>query len=103
MSEQEEFKTKCPSCDNNNICHWVHSIDGYNETINKYGDIKCKNSSCYYYKKPSFIMEWKFECGNHGNYWKPNSNNVWAALGMVSSIANLSKGERIKLFNRIKN
>ena len=40
MSEWEEFKTKCPSCDNNNICHWVLSIDGYNETINKYGDIK---------------------------------------------------------------
>ena len=101
MSEWEEFRTKCPSCDNNKICYWVHSIDEYHETINKDGDIKCNNSNCYYYRNPSFIMEWKFECGNHGDYWKPNSNNVWAALGMVSSIANLSKTERRKLFNRI--
>ena len=78
-----------------------HAQDDYHEKINKDGDIKCNNTSCYYYKYPTFIMEWKFECGRHGDYWKPNGNNVWAALGMVSSIANLSKSERNKLFLRI--
>ena len=47
-------------------------------------------------------MEWKFECGKHGDYWKPKANNVWLALGMVSSIVNLSKAEKKKLFNRIE-
>ena len=42
-----------------------------------------------------------FKCGGHGDYREPNSTNVWAALGMVSSIAHLSKEERTKLFFRI--
>ena len=46
-------------------------------------------------------MEWKFECGNHGDYWKPNSTNIWSAIAMVSSISHLSKAERTKLFTRI--
>jgi len=101
MSDWEEFKTKCPSCDNNETIYWVHTQDDYHETINKEGDIKCNSSSCYYNKNPTFIMEWKFECGKHGDYWKPKATNVWAALGMVSSIVNLSKAEKKKLFNRI--
>ena len=106
MSDWEDFKTKCPSCDNTKICDWIHSNDSYHEKINKDGDIKCNNSSCYYYDHPTFIMEWKFECGNHGDYWKPNGNNVWAALSMISSICNLSKPEKknylIELMNMIK-
>lgn len=101
MSDWEDFKTKCPSCDNNSIYYWVHASDNYHEKINKDGDIKCNNSSCYYYNHPTFIMEWRFQCGGHGDYREPNSTNVFAAVGMVSSIAHLSKQERVKLFNRI--
>lgn len=101
MSDWEDFRTKCPSCDNNKVCTWKHTKDNCYEKINKNGDIKCNNSSCYYYSNPAFIMEWRFECGNHGDYWKPNATNVWAALGMVSSISNLSKEERTKLFFRV--
>ena len=102
MSDWEDFETKCPSCNNNDTIYWVHTQDGYHETINKNGDIKCNNSSCYYNKNPTFIMEWKFDCGkHHGDYWKPNATKVFTAIGMVSSICSLSKDERIKLFNRI--
>ena len=101
MSDWEDFKTKCPSCNNNEMIYWVHTHDQSHETINKDGDIKCNNLSCQHNQKPTFIMEWEFECGTHGDYWKPNSTNVWAALGMISSIVNLSKTERKKLFNRI--
>ena len=101
MSDWEEFRTKCPSCEEGGECYWIHDTDEYHEKINKNGDIRCNNTSCFYYNNPTFIMEWKFKCGNHGDYRKPNSTNVWAALGMVSSIANLSKEERTKLFFRI--
>ena len=103
MSDWEDFRTKCPSCDNNATIYWVHTTDEYHEKINKDGDIKCNCTKCYYHDNPTFIMEWKFECGKHGDYWKPNANNVWLALGMVSSIKNLNKAERNKLFQRINN
>ena len=46
-------------------------------------------------------MEWRFQCGAHGDYREPNSTNVFVAVGMVSSIAHLSREERKKLFDRI--
>ena len=103
MSDWEEFRTKCPSCSNNERCYWIHTTDEYHEKINKEGDIRCNNTSCYYYNNPTFIMEWKFKCGdrNHGDYRKPNSTNIWVAIGMVSSITNLSKDERDKLYSKI--
>jgi hypothetical protein len=102
MTDWEDFITKCPSCNNNDTCNWVHNEDEYHEKINKNGDIKCNNSSCYYYSHPTFIMEWTFDCGNHhGNYWKPDKANVWGALGMISSIKNLKRKERDKLYLRI--
>ena len=101
MCDWENFITKCPSCENNKMCNWVHSIDDYHEKINKDGEIRCNNTSCHYYNNPAFIMEWKFECGQHGDYWKPKANRVFTAIGMVSSITNLSKAERKKLFDRI--
>jgi hypothetical protein len=100
MSEWEDFKTKCPSCDNNETIHWT--IDQCHLIINKEGYIKCNNSSCQHNQNPTFIMELKFKCGKH-EARKPNSTNVWAALAMVSSIVNLSKTERTKLFFRINN
>lgn len=101
MGDWEDFKTKCPSCENNTVCYWVHACDDYHEKINKDGDIKCNNKSCYYYDNPAFIMEWRFKCGAHGDYREPNATNVFAALAMVSSITNLTKQERTKVFNRI--
>ena len=99
MSEWEDFKTMCPSCDNTEIIYWT--IDQCHLIINKEGYIKCNNSSCQHNQNPTFFMEYKFKCGKHEDYRKPNSMDVWAALGMVSSMANLSKTERLKLFNRI--
>ena len=101
MSDWEDFRTYCPSCGNRSICDWVHAGDGYHEKINKDGDIRCNNSSCYYYNNPTFIMEWRFKCGKHDNFKEPNATNVWAALSMVSSITHLSKAERDKLYFRI--
>ena len=46
-------------------------------------------------------MEFKFKCGKHEDYRKPKKNYVWAALGMILSIANSSKTEIKKLFFRI--
>ena len=99
MSEWEDFKTKCPSCDNDETIHWT--IDQCHLIINKEGYIKCNNSSCQHNQNPTFIMEYKFKCGKHEDYRKPNFKNVWAALGMISSIANSSKAERTKLYKRI--
>ncbi len=99
MSEWEDFKTKCPSCDNTEIIYWTK--DQCHLIINKEGYIKCNNSSCQHNQNPTFIMEYKFKCGKHEDYRKPNSTNVWAALGMISSIVNSSKTERKKLFFRI--
>ena len=103
MSDWEDFETKCPSCNNNDKCYWIHTEDKCHEKINKDGDIRCNNKSCYFYDNPTFIMEWEFKCGarEHGDYRKPNSMNIWAALGMVSSIARLSKKDRDKLYSRI--
>ena len=98
MSEWEDFKTKCPSCDNSEIIYWT--IDQCHLIINKEGYIKCNNSSCQHNKNPKFIMEFKFKCGKHEDYRKPNLN-VWCALGMISTIVNLSKTKKKKLLNRI--
>ena len=99
MSEWEDFKTKCPSCDNTEIIYWT--IDQCHLIINKEGYIKCNNSSCQHNQNPTFIMEYKFKCGKHEDYRKPNNENVWRAFGMISSIVNSSKTERKKLFERI--
>ena len=101
MSEWEDFRTKCPSCDNNKIISWEH-CKGYCEKINKNAEIKCYNPNCPNYLHPKFIMGITFDCGQHGGkYLAPNGTNVWAALGMISLIANLSKEDRTKLFMRI--
>lgn len=104
MSDWVPFKTKCPSCPNNATITWVHSDDNYEEEIDKNGNIRCNNTSCEYYKNPTFIMEWGFDCGSHnyhGDYWKPKALGVFTALGMISSIKALSKTERQKLFDRV--
>ena len=102
MSDWVPFVTKCPSCSNNASITWVHSVDKYEEKIDKNGNIRCNNTSCEYYKHPTFIMEWGFDCGNHhGDYWKPNSLGVFTALGMISSINELSPEERNNLFQRV--
>ena len=104
MSDWVPFITKCPSCSNNEHIAWVHSDDNSEEVIDKNGNIRCNNTSCEYYKNPTFIMEWGFDCGSHkyhGDYWKPDATNVFTALGMISSIRTLSREERAKLFEKI--
>lgn len=103
MSEWEDFRTKCPSCPNNEIISWEH-CKGFDEKINKNGEIKCNNQNCHIYLKPEFIMDISFDCGRHnGNGLKPNNPNVWVALGMIEIIRNLTKSERQKLFMRVAN
>ena len=81
MSEWEDFRTRCPSCLNNEIISWEH-CKGFGEKIKKNGEIKCNNQNCHRYLKPGFIMDLSFDCGRHnGNGLKPNNTNVWAALG----------------------
>ena len=101
MTEWEDFKTKCPVCNDNKIIKWEH-CKGFGLKINKYGDIKCNNQNCSLFLHPKFIMDNTFDCKNYeGNARHPDVVNVWSALGMIDLIANLSKKERSKLYMRI--
>ena len=102
MSEEwVPFRTKCPSCNNNEVITWEH-CKGFGEKINRNGEIKCENPNCYRFSKPEFIMELSFNCGQHnGEGREPNSFFVFTALGMISLIQGLSLRERHNLFNRI--
>ena len=103
MSEWETFRTKCPSCNNNEIYTWEH-CKGFEEKINKKGEIKCLNPNCHLNSKTEFIMDLTFDCGKHnGRGLKPNSLHVWSALGIIEIIRNLTKNERKELFMRMLN
>ena len=102
MSEEwVPFRTKCPSCNNNEVITWEH-CKGFGEKINKAAEIKCENPNCHMFSKPKFISELSFNCGQHnGEGREPNQLGVFTELGMISLIQILSKEERCNLFNRI--
>ena len=101
MNEWADFRTKCPSCNNNEIITWEH-CKGFGEKINKYGEVKCNNQNCSRFLHPKFIMDISFDCGKHdGKGLHPNISNVWTALGMIYLIGNLDRKERDQLFRRI--
>ena len=104
MSEEwVPFRTRCPSCDNNEEITWEH-CKGFGEKINRNGEIKCENPNCHMFSKPKFILEISFNCGqHHGEGIKPNMARVFIALGMIPLMQQLSKDEFVKLSNRIMN
>ncbi len=58
------FESACPyvECINNNTKYtWRHHNCGGNEKLNRMGDLRClKCGSC------APMVDWKFDCGNHG-------------------------------------
>ena len=97
------FRTKCPSCNNNEVITWEH-CKGFGEKINRNGEIKCENPNCHMSSKPKFISELSFNCGqHHGEGIKPNVTGVFTSLGMIPLMQQLSKEEMHNLFNRIMN
>ena len=62
--EEILFKSACPytGCINNKTVYtWIHHNCGGNEKLNRYGDLRCLKCG-----RRAPMVDWKFDCGNHG-------------------------------------
>ena len=105
-----KFETPCPVCKNNNNIYWVHTNDNCHEQINAHGDIRCNDINCYYHKKPLFVMNWAFNCGEHrekygSDFIKPGKTRAINAIHMLANNAdlNFTAEEEDYITNRILN
>ena len=78
-----DFYTSCPSCENKTKYYWIHSGCGGDMKIWHDGDLECQ--SC---EKMGFILDWKFDCGDHGKntYLGPNPQKLLKAVTSLSEV-----------------
>ena len=75
------FVTHCPSCPKNSNFIWLHANDNGLQTIDDERKIHCQNCGLN-----KFLMELKFDCGNHKNeYLSPNWRRSIFMLSQLSS------------------
>ena len=97
MSEEwVPFRTKCPSCNNNEVISWEH-CKGFGEKINRNGEIKCENPNCHMFSKPKFISELSFNCGqHHGEGRKPDDPQ--RLISVFSTFSHFMRKNELKKF-----
>ena len=78
-----DFFTSCPSCENKTKYYWSHSGCSGDMKIWHDGDLQCDSCS-----KCGFILDWKFDCGEHGKneYLGPNPQILIKALASLSEV-----------------
>ena len=78
-----DFFTSCPGCENITKYYWTHSGCNGDMKIWEDGELEC-DSCCKY----GFILDWEFDCGNHGKnrYLGPNPQKLISAISSLSEI-----------------
>lgn len=77
------FYTNCPGCGRKPKYNWVHCrCKGYMEIWHD-GDLQC--SKC---DKIGFILDWEFNCNNHGEnrFLGPNPQKLIYSLACLSEV-----------------
>ena len=77
------FKTSCPSCYNKTKYYWYHSKCGGFINIWNDGYLECQR--CF---QTGFILDWLFDCRNHGEstFLGPNTQRFLRALSSLSEV-----------------
>ena len=93
------FYTSCPGCDNKTKYYWFHSGCRGDMEIWHDGDLECNRC-----KKMGFILDWKFDCGDHGEntYIGPNPQQLIKALTTLSEVSSLDMKDVFKILDKIK-
>ena len=78
-----DFFTSCPSCENKTKYYWSHSGCNGDMKIWDDGDLQCDKCGKY-----GFILDWEFDCREHGEnkYLGPNPQKLITALSSLSEV-----------------
>ena len=78
-----DFFTSCPSCENKTKYYWSHSGCNGDMKIWDDGDLQCDSCGKY-----GFILDWEFDCREHGEnkYLGPNPQKLIKALSSLSEV-----------------
>ena len=96
------FKSKCPSCTNNDIITWHHvgCPYSYEEYIDQSGYVECECG------KGSNIIFRKFNCGKHHNdeYLPFLKSRIYTILALAGTMNDdIPEEFRLKLIDNIRN
>jgi hypothetical protein len=90
-----DFYSVCPApgCKDNKPGYWSHNNCGGRIQINKFADMKDDRDSCSVNHK---VWDWRFNCGRHSEYLKPDYFKMANIYNEMSTIPELKKSEYIE-------
>lgn len=93
------FYTSCPGCDNKTKYYWFHSGCRGDMEIWHDGDLECNRCN-----KMGFILDWKFDCGDHGEntYIGPNPQKLVNSLTCLSELTSMPMKNVFDIIEKIR-